>query len=87
MLAAVVVLLSGVPAWACPRCAAGEAARLAVLTDGFARNLAITVLPFSIIAAVSALSYAVGKAPKAARRQRPVTRRACREAVTGELSS
>jgi hypothetical protein len=52
------VLLAWLPTWtetalACPRCAAGQAARQQVL-EGFSTNLAIMLLPFMVVGLLSA---------------------------------
>jgi hypothetical protein len=44
---------SPVAALACPRCAAGTAARSAVWSEGFAFNMLAALAPFLVICAVS----------------------------------
>lgn len=48
-------------AGACPRCVEGVLARQAVLQDDFGHNLAIALLPFLIIGAVSVRAEAIGR--------------------------
>ena len=60
--------LGSAPALACPRCAAGEEARRAVVAEGFSRNVAAAVLPFLIVGAVSSMLHRVRSAGRSEKR-------------------
>jgi hypothetical protein len=50
-------------ATACPRCATGEEARRQVWRDDFGDHLAMTVLPFLILGAMSWRLHSIGRKP------------------------
>jgi hypothetical protein len=48
-------------AFACPRCAAGIAARREVVEQGFVNNLLIALLPFAVVVLISIWAERIGK--------------------------
>ena len=57
------------PAFACPDCVEGRAARSQVWQDGFAQNLVVALLPFLLIGAISARAEAIGRRPTTRQRE------------------
>jgi hypothetical protein len=56
-------LVGVAPALACPRCATGQEARRQVWRDDFGDHLAMTVLPFLILGAMSWRLHSIGRKP------------------------
>lgn len=56
-----VLTLQAAVARACPDCAVGRAARRRVWLDDFALNLAVALLPFLVVAAVSLWADRIGR--------------------------
>jgi hypothetical protein len=59
-------LVTGSAALACPDCPTSQVVRGAVLGEGFWGYLAMAVVPFLLIGALSALLYRVGLPPRGA---------------------
>lgn len=56
------VLLAPALAFACPDCLIGQLARAEVFAQGFARNLAMALLPFAFVAAIAVFAEQIGRA-------------------------
>jgi hypothetical protein len=57
------------PAFACPDCAVGRAARAELWSESFVYNLTVLLVPFAFIVAASILAERIGR-PEADRNQR-----------------